>query len=382
VVQGPPGTGKTHTIANVICHYLAQGKRVLVTSKGEAALSVLQQQIPEQIRQLTVSLLANEQQGKEQLERAANNINSKLTALRPSDLKAEISALDEMIEGLHQKIASIDSELRSWAKQNTEKSPEYLGGLSPEALAREVCALEQVHGWFPDLLDDRSDHEFKITDEGMKTLAAARMALRDKLEFVNVDLPSLADLPSSATMATVHQNLSEQGELADFIDRSELPRLPSHDENTLSAASQLHSEVKDHLRLIAACEEGWLSDLRVKLRERLQNGDEAILESLAVLKSEALRLNENLEPYFATAIELPDSLSGDEGLRTAIVKAAEGKRPFQLLQFGRKLTKQAFEQIKINGGKPHRAEEWKAISGYCSTLDGSVLSFIDGISWP
>ena len=22
VVQGPPGTGKTHTIANVICHYL------------------------------------------------------------------------------------------------------------------------------------------------------------------------------------------------------------------------------------------------------------------------------------------------------------------------------------------------------------------------
>ena len=27
VVQGPPGTGKTHTIANVICHYLAEGKR-------------------------------------------------------------------------------------------------------------------------------------------------------------------------------------------------------------------------------------------------------------------------------------------------------------------------------------------------------------------
>jgi len=32
IVQGPPGTGKTHTIANVICHYLAEGKRVLVTS--------------------------------------------------------------------------------------------------------------------------------------------------------------------------------------------------------------------------------------------------------------------------------------------------------------------------------------------------------------
>lgn len=41
VVQGPPGTGKTHTIANVICHYLAEGKRVLVTSKGGIGTSCL-----------------------------------------------------------------------------------------------------------------------------------------------------------------------------------------------------------------------------------------------------------------------------------------------------------------------------------------------------
>jgi DNA replication protein DnaC len=46
VAQGPPGTGKTHTIANVICHYLAQGKRVLVTSMKDPALGVLQAQLP------------------------------------------------------------------------------------------------------------------------------------------------------------------------------------------------------------------------------------------------------------------------------------------------------------------------------------------------
>ena len=28
LVQGPPGTGKSHTIANLICHFLAVGKRV------------------------------------------------------------------------------------------------------------------------------------------------------------------------------------------------------------------------------------------------------------------------------------------------------------------------------------------------------------------
>ena len=55
VVQGPPGTGKTHTIANIICHYLATGRSVLVTSKGEPALSVLQEQIPDELRSLTIT---------------------------------------------------------------------------------------------------------------------------------------------------------------------------------------------------------------------------------------------------------------------------------------------------------------------------------------
>ena len=47
VAQGPPGTGKTHTIANIICHYLAKGQSILVTSKGEQALRVLKDKLPE-----------------------------------------------------------------------------------------------------------------------------------------------------------------------------------------------------------------------------------------------------------------------------------------------------------------------------------------------
>ncbi len=33
--QGPPGTGKSHTIANLICHFVACGKRVLVIAQKE-----------------------------------------------------------------------------------------------------------------------------------------------------------------------------------------------------------------------------------------------------------------------------------------------------------------------------------------------------------
>ena len=60
LVQGPPGTGKSHTIANLICHLLAKGKRVLVTSQTPRALKVLQDKIPQELSALCVSILGND----------------------------------------------------------------------------------------------------------------------------------------------------------------------------------------------------------------------------------------------------------------------------------------------------------------------------------
>jgi hypothetical protein len=57
VVQGPPGTGKTHTIANLICHAMATGQRLLVVSRGEAALAVLKEQLPAEVQPLAIAVL-------------------------------------------------------------------------------------------------------------------------------------------------------------------------------------------------------------------------------------------------------------------------------------------------------------------------------------
>lgn len=56
VVQGPPGTGKTHTIANLMGNFLAEGKTVLVTSEKGKALSVLKNQLEKQLQPLCVYL--------------------------------------------------------------------------------------------------------------------------------------------------------------------------------------------------------------------------------------------------------------------------------------------------------------------------------------
>ncbi|MDR6392604.1 AAA domain-containing protein [Paraburkholderia phenoliruptrix] len=91
-VQGPPGTGKTHTIANIICHYLATGKKILVTSKGEKALELLQEKIPEEVRPLTVALLSGDRHGMQQFQASIEAIIHHVSQMNPDVVASQIKA--------------------------------------------------------------------------------------------------------------------------------------------------------------------------------------------------------------------------------------------------------------------------------------------------
>jgi len=75
LVQGPPGTGKTHTIANLLGHLLAQGKRVLVTAHTPKALRVLRQKVVEPFQPLCISVLRNDKQSQEELQASVQKIH-------------------------------------------------------------------------------------------------------------------------------------------------------------------------------------------------------------------------------------------------------------------------------------------------------------------
>lgn len=72
-VKGPPGTGKSHTIANLISHFVAQGQSILVVSHNAKALSVLKDKLPNSIQELAVSLV-NEGKGNESLKASVDAI--------------------------------------------------------------------------------------------------------------------------------------------------------------------------------------------------------------------------------------------------------------------------------------------------------------------
>jgi len=103
-VQGPPGTGTSHTIANIISHDVAYGRRVLVVAEKEQALRALAGQIPAGIKDLTVSVLGADADSRRELESAIGRIQARVTALnqdfsgeRIRQLTADLDAADRGI---------------------------------------------------------------------------------------------------------------------------------------------------------------------------------------------------------------------------------------------------------------------------------------------
>jgi hypothetical protein len=91
LVQSPPGTGKTHTIANLLGHFLAQGKSVLVTSQTSKALRVLREKVAAPLQPLCISMLDDE--SRKQMENAIDAITERLSSGNEYILEREANAL-------------------------------------------------------------------------------------------------------------------------------------------------------------------------------------------------------------------------------------------------------------------------------------------------
>lgn len=111
VVQGPPGTGKTHTIANLLGHFLAEGKNVLITSQTRKALEVLKEKIPSDIQDLCISMLDDDSSD---LGNSVESISEKLGYLNLENLKSEYEEIvknrnevKKDIENIKRKICNI-----------------------------------------------------------------------------------------------------------------------------------------------------------------------------------------------------------------------------------------------------------------------------------
>lgn len=108
VVQGPPGTGKTHTIANLLGHFLAEGKNVLITSQTKKALDVLKEKIPTDIQDLCISMLDDDSSD---LGNSVESISEKLGYLNLETLKNEYEEIENQRNELKEDIKNIKRKI-------------------------------------------------------------------------------------------------------------------------------------------------------------------------------------------------------------------------------------------------------------------------------
>lgn len=165
VIQGPPGTGKSHTIANLISHLLAHGKKVLVTSEKERALQVLKAKIPEEIRSLCVSVLGGDSQSVKEIEDSIRNIAENLDSKQPEILQKNIERLTSELKTTKRNIARNDSLINEAAmNENT------LGNFGELTLTPLEAAKwlddNKIHAWLPD--EVKPSEQFPLTQVELK----------------------------------------------------------------------------------------------------------------------------------------------------------------------------------------------------------------------
>lgn len=369
VVQGPPGTGKTHTIANVICHYLAEGKRVLVTSMKDPALAVLREQLPKEIQPLAISLLTSEQGGMKQFEYAIEKIASEVQGLDRGSTAREISHLEESIDAIHGKLASIDRKIGEWAKRSLDKVTLETGEIDPQDAAREVVGSAGQFEWFPDTLGITPEFAPQFLDADVVRLREARRALGQDIAYLDASLPQLVEFPDSKVLLEVHQDLSQFEKLKRGVESGEVPTLADSSQETLALAQQLLTHIEALQRLrdeVVQAHRPWT----VAMRERLRPGrNDNLLPMLEALGAELEQAVERRKAFIERPVTTPAGIELDTELTEAVSNLAEGKRPFGLKGlFGRSAQKKQLGSICLLGNPPADAESWKNVAAHLALL--------------
>lgn len=361
LVQGPPGTGKTHTIANLIGHLLAQGKRVLVTAHTTKALRVLRDQVNEALQSLCLSVLQGDADDLNHLGKAAQEIAERLSGSHAATLRTEARTLRKRRSHLLSNAASVREQLR--AARFSEIEELVLGGdaISPIGAAKFIRTHANQHGWLlgplkPGILCPVSPEEI-----GDLYGTNEKLSVEDA-EFLAISQPASTELlsPSDFT-ALVHE--IEQANLQASQHRAELWKggavIPSTVEQIRVLSGRVKSELKargqrtDWLREVQYC--GWSGGALRRAWDELAD----FIENVSLLAAEAHRLQ------LAHDLGLPSDKAAAEAapLLAEIVSHLEkGGR----LGFTTRLFNRDWYRVQTNsrfGSRPPKSlDEFKALA--------------------
>lgn len=374
-VQGPPGTGKTHTIANIICHYLASGKRVLVTSKGEPALEVLQDKIPPEVRSLTVSLLTNDRESVRQFQAAIETIQARVSQLNPELTRQEIEHCRGQIDRAHAELGKIDARVDAIALAQLSEIEVDGQPMRAQKLADLVVTGKERYGWFDDSVTPAVGHGPPLSETEGGHLREVRRKLGHDLTYVNARVPAADSLFPPQQVAELHEVLVRMREIEDEVRQGALLPLKAFTPEVLAAARQLLEGINTARGLLAEIDdlgERWAHDLRIKCRLPSLTSERGALEALF---DEISALVEARSAFLQRPVEVLDNGLRSPKVLEAVNRGAESGKPFGVLSFGNGDAKELVGQIRVAGLPPQSAEDWQHVKRYFD-LHSRVTSFV------
>lgn len=363
LVQGPPGTGKTHTIANIICHYLAKGKRVLVTAHAAEALTALQDKIPEDIRGLAISVIHNDREGNAQLERAVRLLSDEIKNIRKEELERDIRDKQARLVEFIQGIRTIDTHLEEIASRNHRKIAFRDQEVSPMELAKAIQAEKGNHDWFGDSINLDKRFEPQFGDTEVSEARALRRALCGDLGYAVRDLPDPACLPDLPQVLSAHRELARINEIDGKTDSGNLPPMASiPDANAMAQMlARWLEEFSDFVESARA--EGWI----LAAYHKFIGVRKATPQAIAALKrglEQWADLANRGETFAVKAIVAEPPADNVQAFDKSIQDLAQGRKPFGVFSFFKGGLKTALDAVTIEGRQAVEQADWEEVRAY------------------
>jgi very-short-patch-repair endonuclease/Cdc6-like AAA superfamily ATPase len=360
VVQGPPGTGKTHTIANIISHYLAQGLRVLVTSKGESALNEVIGKLPERIRPLCVGLLSSESDGMKRFEHSIQTIASNVSGMNASRANAEITVLQEKLNQLHAKISNVDRQVSQHAALHMRNYTFQGREATPEEMAKLVLAQADEHQWMDDDLPE-GNAAMPFSEADISAIRQARIKVGQDLVYLNTSVPAADDFPGWAVLNELHRDLSRSKSIeADIAFGAVMPLKDSTFE-TFEAAKSLMTFLDRRETLqkkLALSNHPGLEAIAMQLGN--MRADDPLLAALMQTCSDVRDLEGRRKDLLTKAVSVPSDAEANEDFLEAVARQRAGKSAFPL-PFGKGEVRRMIAAVKVLGSAPSTAADWDLV---------------------
>lgn len=374
VVQGPPGTGKTHTIANIVCHYLATGRKVLVTSKGEQALQVLQSKIPEEVRPLTVALLSGDRECMRQFQTSIEAIIHNVSQLNPEVVRTEIEKLLSAIDRAHEELATVDRRVDEIAQSQLDEIEVDGVPMRAQKMAELVVSGRERHTWFDDVLTLSPENAPSVTASQVSACRDARRRLGSDLVYAHSRIPSSLSLPPAADVGQLHEVLVSMRNIEEAEAKGGLLALTALTQEVLDQARVLLQGIEAAVTLARELEESgevWTFELRRKCRQPEFASERQALEALF---GEIDELGKARAVFLQRPVEVPEAALSQPKFMEAVQRAAESGKPFGLFALGATEAKTHVAGVRVAGLAPNGAEDWLHVLQYLK-LHSRVHSF-------